>query len=128
MSSIVTSIGYLKFDGVTVKTPSSISFSKNKIWSSNTGRKQNADMTGTLKAIKKGLTITWNILTENEVKIISDIVDSLTEWHTVEFYDITAKKAKSFTAYFGDSLYEYYGYDAQKNKRVTGFKIDAVEK
>lgn len=128
MSATVTSIGYCKFDGVTVANPSAITFSKNKIWSTNTGRKANAEMTGTIKAVKKKIEITWNTLTESEVKVISDIVDSTTEWHTIDYYDITKKKAETFTAYFGDSAYAYYGYDARKRKRVNGLKVDGIEK
>lgn len=43
-----------------------VKLSKNKIWSGNTGRDTNGDMTGTIKAIKTKLEIQWEVLTQAE--------------------------------------------------------------
>lgn len=53
-------------------TPVEISTADEIIWSSNTGRAANGDMTGDVIAEKKAVSIKWGVLSEIDVKLIKD--------------------------------------------------------
>ena len=95
-----------------------VSLSKNKIWSSNTGRDTNGDMTGTIKAIKTKLEIQWEDLTQAEAGLIDSVVsDAATPFTTVSYVDVNGKD-KTIEAYFGDPTYSIRNYDVNKKQQT----------
>lgn len=118
----------LTVSGVSFPPSSEINYSKNKIWSKNTGRTSTGKMVGSIKAIKKKLEITYNYLTQAQVQKIDAVVSSTTAFHKVKFYDVTSDKEEEFNGYFGDATYPIYGYGYDGNPVVTGYKVSIIEK
>ena len=123
-------MGYvLKINGVTMPTPkhNGVSYSENKIWSTNTGRNMNGEMVGTIVAIKKKVEIEFPVLTPNEVKLINTQVSS--KGNPYVPIEITSPMGgtERFTCYFGDLVYPVYGL-IKGEYCVNGFKLDGIEK
>lgn len=123
-------IGYLKVDNVTFPPISAdgLKESIEKIWSTNTGRTVKGKMVGTIVAKKIKLEISYKVLTEAQIKRISDVMDTKTEWHTVEYYSVTKNGVRSFTGYFGDSTYPVYGTSVNGDVLVTGLGFSIIER
>lgn len=117
----------LTVSGVSFPASSAIDYSKNKVWSKNTGRTATGKMVGSIKVIKKKLEITYNYLTQAQIQEMDAVVSSMTAYHKVKFYDITENKEVEFTGYFGDATYPIYGYGAGGKPVVTGYKISIIE-
>lgn len=95
-----------------------VSLSKNKIWSSNTGRDTNGDMTGTIKAIKTKLDIQWEDLTQAEAGLIDSVVsDANTPFTSVTYIDVGGT-AQAMQAYFGDPTYGIKTYSETKKQQT----------
>lgn len=120
-------IGYLKVDGVEFPPSSARNMNYEKIWSANTGRTAKGKMTGSIVANKRKIEDTINYLKEEQVKKISDIMDTTKAFHNIEYYDITKNKNMTMIGYFGDSSYPIYGFDAMGNPCVTGFSFSIIE-
>ena len=119
----------LKFDNQTMPQPAHDGFqiAREKVWSENTRRTSSAKMTGTIKAIKTTLSISFPPnLTKAEVKKISDIVDSNKEWHTVTFTNEKSEQ-ETITVYFGTPQ---YGCKMFKNGKFifSSISVEAVER
>lgn len=59
-------------NGVKLPAPTDLSVGRTKIWSDNTGRSVTAKMIGDIIAKKKKFSITWEMITESQLKIIED--------------------------------------------------------
>lgn len=115
-------------DGVQLPTPAleGITFTRNKMWSANTGRLENTGtMAGTIVAIKNKLEIKWPPLTMEQVGIIENAVSTTKPFHQLRYTDMSGT-AKTITVYFGDPSYTLYSYSpgVQYVKDVT---VSAVE-
>lgn len=125
---MASTVSYLKVDGVMFPPLSANQPSNNKIWSQDAGRSTTGKMQGKIICIKRKLELKWNYLTEHQIQTISRKIDSKTEWHKIEYYDVTKGELVEFTGYFGDSTYPIYGLDQQKNICVTGMAISIIER
>lgn len=121
-------VSYLKVDGTLFPPLSANQQGKNKIWNTDAGRTQTGKFVGQIICLKGKLEVKYNYLTENQIKTISNIVDSKKSFHKVEYYDITKGKKVEMEAYFGDSTYPIYGRDLQGNLCVTGMNLSIIER
>jgi hypothetical protein len=122
-------VGYiLKINGVTMPTPkhNGVTYSENKVWSTNTGRNMNGDMVGTIVAIKKKVEIEFPVLTPSEVELINTHVSSKNNPFVPIEITSPMGDTKRFTCYFGDLAYPIYGLIKGKYC-VNGFKLSGIE-
>ena len=75
-------------------------YSYNKLWSSDSGRNLAGTQTGTLIGIFPKIILTFRKLTQNELKMITPILDSASQ--TVSYFDPTKNAQKTMTTYTGD--------------------------
>ena len=123
-------MGYvLKINGVTMPTPkhNGVTYSENKIWSTNTGRNMSGEMVGTIVAIKKKVEIEFPVLTPSQVNLINTQVSSKSNPFVPVEITSPMGDTKTFTCYFGDLAYPVYGLIKGKYC-VNGFKLDGIEK
>lgn len=115
----------LKFNGVAVKEPKSITVSPEKIWSSNTGRGDNGKMTGDVVAIKVTLKIEWAVLTAEEIETIDACLSE-------PFFECTflnprsGNQEETKTFYAGTPTYPVYSY-VKGYPEYTGIGVDLIE-
>lgn len=122
-------MGYvLKINGVKMPTPkhNGVTYSENKVWSTNTGRNMNGDMVGTIVAIKKKVEIEFPVLTPAEVELINTHVSSKNNPFVPVSITSPMGDTKTFTCYFGDLAYPIYGLIKGKYC-VNGFKLSGIE-
>lgn len=97
----------LKAGDVELPSPTKISTSDEIIWSSNTGRStESGKMIGDVIANKKNIDIEWGVLTESQLKKITDNLAS-------GFYPFTFRddgEVKTITAYRSSIKKEHLGY------------------
>ncbi len=118
----------LKLNGVEVAAPDigGFNITKNKIWSSNTGRVQSGKAVGTIIAIKTTIDITWSYLTESQVEQIDNAVSDATKpFISVEYWGL-GNKHTSMTAYFGDISYSTEAV-INGEKVYSGVSVSAIE-
>jgi hypothetical protein len=122
-------IGYLKVYRTTFPPISAdgLKEERQKIWSTNTGRTVKGKMVGTIVATKWKLEVSYKVLTKAQVQAISNVMDSKTEWHDIEFYSVTEGRVVSFKGYFGDSAYPVYGTNINGDVLVTGLSFSIIE-
>lgn len=122
-------IGYLSVDNFRFPAISKdgLTESIEKIWSTNTGRTVKGKMVGSIVAKKRKLEVKYSVLTKEQVKAISDVMDTSTEWHTIEYFSVAENKVVTFTGYFGDSSYPVYGTNINGDVLVTGIGFSIVE-
>lgn len=114
----------IKINGVSVKSPSAITISRNKLWSSKTGRAKSGKYTGNLIAVKYRLDIIWTALTEDDVEILTNALKPA--FVTVEFRDPLTKTQKTKTMYGGDETMQVYSYVIE-NCVYTQMTVSLVE-
>ena len=126
MPSITVSQLYV--DGVQLPTPAveGITYTVNKIWSSNTGRlEQTGNLAGTIVTIKKKLEIKWPPLTYDQVGVIESAVSTMTPFHTLTYTDLTGTTT-TMTVYFGDPTYTQYSW-ADGHQWFKNVAVSAIE-
>lgn len=120
---------YLKINGVTMP-PIKIGgwkHSYEKVWSSNTGRTNDAKMTGTIKAIKEKIECTFVPLTYTQVKTVMKAINSMESFIPVEG-EMNSGEKFSFIAYTGD-LELSLGWDKPGlGGRYDDVSISAIER
>lgn len=115
----------LKFNGISMPEPKSISVSPEKIWSKNTGRGDNGKMTGDVVAIKLTLKIEWAILTAKEIEKIDDYLSK-------PFFECTFLNPRkgnaetTLTFYAGTPTYPVYSY-VKGFPEYTGVAVDLIQ-
>ena len=102
-----------------------LEISREKIWSSNTGRVANAEMVGDLVGIKTTLKCQWPPLTRAQVAEIDSLVSI--PFFTVAFTDPATNARKTITAYAGTPTYPVYSY-VDGVKTYHGVAVDLIEK
>lgn len=75
-------------------------FGYNKLWSNDSGRNLAGAMTGTLIGIFPKITLQFRKLTQDELEIITPILDSPSQ--TVSYYDPTNQRQMEMETYTGD--------------------------
>lgn len=91
----------LKVNGVLLgKYITNVSYSYNKLWSSDSGRNLAGEQTGTLIGIFPKIIVNFRRLTKAEIEEIAPILDSASQ--TLSYYDPVKKKMLTITTYTGD--------------------------
>lgn len=99
----------ITINGVEMIEPSSIDVSRNKIWSSGSGRTQSGKFTGDIKARKWKLDIVWKVLTKQETK---DILAALEPaFINVKFLNPRTNTFETRVFYAGDEAMPVYSYE-----------------
>lgn len=117
----------LTIGGVAMPTPAleGLTITREKIWSSDTGRTASGKMVGTIVAVKTKISIQWPTLTMEEVETIENAVSSTTPFVTMTYTDMTGS-AVTKTVYFGTPSYTVYSY-ADGVQWVKDVTVDGVE-
>lgn len=106
---------------------SGFTITKNKVWSRNAGRNDNADMVGTIIAIKRKIQIEWPPLSSDEVATIDSVVSNINNPFVEVQYTDETNNTTTITAYFGDATYPVYTMNANGNMILSGVKVDGIE-
>lgn len=120
---------YLKVNGVTMPPIKTGGFKHTyeKVWSANTGRTNDASMTGTIKAIKEKIECTFVPLNYTQVQTVKKAINSTDAFVKVEG-KMNSGETFSFTAYTGD-LELSLGWDAVGlGGRYDDVSISAIER
>ena len=102
-----------------------LNISKEKIWSSDTGRAANAEMIGHVVAVKYTLKCQWPPLTKAQVALIDSLIS--TAFFSVTFTDPGTNTRKTIQAYAGTPVYPVYSY-VDGVKTYHGVAVDIIEK
>lgn len=106
----------LKKEGMTV--------SKEKVWSSNTGRAANGDMIGDLVAIKYTLDCEWPPLSRAQAAVIDAAVSPA--FFNVTFTDPGSNSRVTKRMYAGTPTYPVYSY-VNGVKTYSGVKVTLIQ-
>lgn len=123
------SVRSLRINGAAMPTPAlnGVTITRNKIWSSDTGRTASGVMVGTLIAVKTKLVIKWPPLAEEQVaRIEAAVSDPSAPFATLEYTDMTGTVVW-MDVYFGDPSYTQYSW-SNGLRYVQDVTVDAIEK
>ena len=96
--------------GVQLPSPTQISEGNTKVWSENTGRSVTAKMIGDIKALKNKLTITWEVLTLEQVNLLKQCFNDINNpFKGFRFDWNDGTNYCSFQHYSGDLSLEFLG-------------------
>lgn len=113
----------LRAGAVELPCPVSLSVNDEIIWSSKTGRSTNGVMVGDVIAEKKNLSIKWEFLNENEVKVVKD--NLRTGFYPVTFRDDGIEI--TISAYRGTLTKEHLGYIGDGHYYYRSVSVTIVE-
>lgn len=102
-----------------------LSISREKIWSSKTGRGSNAEMIGDIVAIKYHLECQWPPLTRAQAILLDSLVSQA--FFNVTFTDPATNTRKTIRAYAGTPVYPVFSY-RDGIKTYQGVAVDLIEK
>lgn len=116
----------LWINGVRMPDPqlNGITITKQKIWSSNTGRSSEGGMIGDVIARKLKLQITWPPLSDAEVMLIDQSIDPA--FVSARFRNPATGSFVEMNMYAGDPSYPVYSY-VDGVKTYQGVSVDLVE-
>lgn len=103
----------LWIDGTKLKDPATVNISRNKIWSQNSGRTKSGTFTGDIVCMKWRIDVTWNALTESEVKTILEKLE--TPFINVRFKNPRKNNFETIKCYGGDETMPVYNYAIEKS-------------
>ena len=102
-----------------------LTVSKEKIWSSNTGRTASGNMVGDLIAVKYKLQCTWPPLSREQAAVVDSAITP--PFFDVEFTDPGSNSRITKKFYAGTPTYPVYSY-ANGVKTYAGVSVDLIEK
>lgn len=109
----------VKYDGYTV--------SRNKIWSSNTGRNNNGNMVGTIVAIKTKVEVELAPISPAKAAIIDSVVSDVSNpFRTAKILYVNGQQ-KEVTIYTGDISYHWLGQAVGDGGLITGVTLSVIE-
>lgn len=109
-------------DGVNLGTYiTEVKYGYHKIWGDDTGRNLAFEMTGTLGGIFPKITVQFKKLTQEQLEIISPILDKATQ--SLTYHDPNKKKKITLSTYIGD--WELVNRGIQQNK---GFSCSFISR
>ena len=103
--------------------------SRNKVWSSNTGRTNSGKMVGTIIAIKNKVEVTFVPLTPAQAKIIDDVVSDINNPFQMAHVLYVDGSQKEMTVYTGDVSYAWLSRAIGDNGDglITGVTLSLIE-
>lgn len=116
----------LKFNGQIMPEPSAITPSREKIWSSNTGRSDSGKMNGDIVAIKTKLQIQWSVLSAEQTELIDSYL-SQSYFECTYLAPSSGNKEKTIEVYAGTPSYPVYSY-AKGLPEYKGVGVDLIER
>ena len=119
----------LKINGVQVKAPKvgGFSYKPEKVWSNNTGRTASCKMVGTIKAIKKTVSITWPALTEAEKDLIEAQISNVNLPFTTLEMTMPDGSTMNMECYFGTPTFDGFNLIGGQWRYETA-KVDGIER
>lgn len=100
--------------------------SRNKVWSSNTGRNAETTMVGTLLSVKTKYEITFAPLTEEQVELVESVISNLDNAFSEVVFKRNSGKVDRFIAYSGDISYPLL-WDRETSTLYNGVKVSLIE-
>lgn len=98
----------LKINGVDIQTPSKYTYTYQDISQPDAGRDQNGLMFKGYVCSKVKIELSWNLLTEEEAKILFQSVKN--EYFSVTYPDAVSGTTKTGTFYVGDRTAPMYSW------------------
>lgn len=114
----------LKAGGTVLPSPTSLSVADEILWSSDTGRTLSGYMIGDAIAEKKTLSIKWEYLTDEDVKLIK--TQLCPGWFTCEFHDSGVDF--KIDSYRGTLTKEHLGYIGDGKYYYKSVSVDIVQR
>ncbi|MCD7768656.1 MAG: hypothetical protein LUH36_00840 [Oscillospiraceae bacterium] len=126
MAAITVSDLYI--NGVAMPDPAKegVVITREKVWSSDTGRSASAKMLGTVVGVKTTIKITWPPLTPEQVALIDGAVSDGDEpFIPITYTDATGETVTK-TVYFGTPSYTVYSW-ADGMQYIKSVSVSAIE-
>lgn len=123
----MATISDLYINGTAMPTPAlnGVTISREKIWSSATGRSSSGKMLGTIIARKTTLKIKWPPLTMAQAAVIEAAVSNGPDFFPVRFTD-AGGTTRTLTMYAGTPTYTQYSW-AGGMQYVVDVEVDLIE-
>ena len=110
----------VKYDGYTL--------SRNKIWSTNTGRNNAGNMVGTILAIKNKVEVELVPMTPQKAQILDNVLSDINNpFPTAKVLYLNGIE-KEMTIYTGDVSYHWLSQAIGDGGLITGIKVSCIEK
>ena len=110
----------VKYDGYTL--------SRNKIWSTNTGRNNAGNMVGTILAIKNKVEVELVPMTPQKAQILDNVLSDINNpFPTAKVLYLNGVE-KEMTIYTGDVSYHWLSQAIGNGGLITGIKVSCIEK
>ena len=110
----------VKYDGYTL--------SRNKIWSTNTGRNNAGNMVGTILAIKNKVEVELVPITPQKAQILDNVLSDINNpFPTAKVLYLNGIE-KEMTIYTGDVSYHWLSQAIGDGGLITGIKVSCIEK
>ena len=110
----------VKYDGYTL--------SRNKIWSTNTGRNNAGNMVGTILAIKNKVEVELVPMTPQKAQILDNVLSDINNpFPTAKVLYLNGIE-KEMTIYTGDVSYHWLSQAIGNGGLITGIKVSCIEK
>lgn len=103
-------------------------YSRNKIWSKNTGRNDYGEMVGTIIAIKDKIEVQLTPITPQQAKVLDDVVSDIDNPFPIAKVLFLDGSEKELVIYTGDVTYPWLSRAIGKDGLITGVKISCIEK
>lgn len=101
--------------------------SRNKIWSTNTGRTESGKMVGTIIAIKNKVEVSLAPITPEKAAILDSVISDMNNpFPRAKILNVDGTQ-KEITIYTGDVSYEWISTTIGNGGLITGIKISCIE-
>lgn len=101
--------------------------SRNKIWSSNTGRNNAGNMVGTILAIKNKFEVALTPITPEQADLLDSVISDIDNpFQTAQILYLDGS-IKEIQIYFGDVSYPWLGRKIGSNGLINGVKVSLIE-
>ncbi|MFR7590211.1 MAG: DUF6711 family protein [Longibaculum sp.] len=102
----------IQIDGVDIRDPTTISISRNKMWSQGSGRTKSGNFTGDISNVKWRLDLTWSPLSKCDAKNLFDALDPA--FINVRFLNPKTNSYQTIKCYGGDMTLPVYNYNVEE--------------
>lgn len=103
-------------------------YSRNKIWSKNTGRNDYGEMVGTIVAIKDKIELQLPPITGEQAKVLDDVVSDIDNPYPTAKVLFLGGEQKEMTIYTGDITYPFLTRARNEDGLIVGAKLSLVQK